>query len=183
MSDNEIIDLYLKRDESAIERTDEKYGAYCKRIAYNILADEFDAEECKNDTYFKLWCTIPPTVPKFLSAFIARIARNAALDKYRVKSREKRGRIDGSLDELGEFIGEENTVAEIAAKELGELITLFLRGESEKARKIFVRRYFYEESIADIAKFYAMTESNVKTTLSRTRAELAEYLRGEEVII
>lgn len=183
MDDSKIISLYLERDETAIERTDEKYGAYCKRIAYNILADEFDAEECKSDTYFKLWKTIPPTVPRIFSAFIAKITRNTALDKYRVKSRERRGRIDESLDELGECIGDENTVAEIGARELGELITRFLRGESEKARKIFVRRYFYEESIADIAKFYALTESNVKTTLSRTRAELAEYLRGEEVIL
>ncbi len=183
MEDEKIIELYFERDESAIEKTAEKYGKYLFKIAYNILYDSATSEECLNDTYYKTWKCIPPTRPKIFSAFLAKITRNTALDKWRHDRSAKRGNLSESLNELSECIGEERIVSELEISELGRLISEFLFSEREIYRKIFVKRYFYGESVAEIAKFYSLTESNVKTSLSRTRLRLKEYLSTKEVKI
>ena len=105
MQDSQIIDLYFKRDQSAISETSLKYGPYCTKIAFNILDDVFDSEECVNETYFKAWQTIPPTVPNHLGAFVGKITRNLAIDRYNKKTAQKRGSYsyEESLDELSEF--------------------------------------------------------------------------------
>ena len=183
MEDRKIIDLYFARDEMAIEKTDEKYGSYLRAIAYNVLFDDGECDECCNDTYYKTWRAIPPERPSVFSAFLAKITRNTALDKYREKNREKRGgRVAESLDELCECVSDGNPALDVELMELGSLISEFLRGEKEVARKIFIRRYFYQDSISQIASFCGFSESNVKTTLSRTRAKLALYLRSKEIV-
>lgn len=183
MQDTDIIALYFERDEQAIEKTDEKYGAYLKKIAFNILCDVFSSEECCNDTYFKVWNSIPPTVPVCFRAFIARITRNLALDKYKAQGATKRGTVTESLDELSECVGEDTISRELDSKEIGAAISDFLKKEGESARIIFVRRYFYCESIKDIAFRLGMTEGAIKTSLSRTRQKLSIHLKARTVFI
>lgn len=178
-SDNEIIGLYMQRDERAITETAEKYGAYCNKIAYNILNDRFESEECVNDTYLRTWNSIPPTMPQILSAFLAKITRNLALDRYKTRKAQKRDGPEISLDELSECLGGRDISDEIEISALGEAISRFLLTENEICRRIFVHRYFYQESIAGIAKFFRISESKVKTSLHRTRLRLAKFL-GEE---
>ena len=183
LDDRNIIELYMNRDERAIDETAEKYGAYCEKIAYNILSDKFDAEECVNDTYLRTWNSIPPTLPRTLSAFLAKITRNIAIDRYKTKHAEKRTNVSISLDELSECVGERDFSDQIEIAAIGSAISRFLYGESEMNRRIFVRRYFFEDSISDIANFYRISESKVKTSLHRTRERLAKFLEKEGVYI
>ncbi len=184
MQDEKIIELYFERDERAISETDEKYGPYCRKIAYNLLSDEFDSEECVNDTYMKAWNAIPPTKPSIFSAFLAKITRNLALDRLKCKGAKKRiDHTPASLDELSECIGGFDFSEELSASELGEIISRFLKTEQKSARIIFIRRYFFEDSIKDIARLLRFSEGNVKTTLHRTRARLAKFLSEEGVFV
>ncbi len=184
MEDVKIIELYFERDESAISATDEKYGKYLLKIAYNILTDKESSKECLDDTYIKTWQVIPPTVPNILSAFLAKITRNIALDRWRLSHAKKReNTVALSLDELSECVGEENLLSSIELSELSELISEFLRGEEERARKIFIRRYFYGDSVSEIAKFLKITKTNAKTTLYRTRKRLNLYLKERMVTL
>ena len=184
MRDEEIIDLYFERNETAIVKTAEKYGAYCTRIALNILSDIFDSEECVNDTYHKVWNTVPPTRPNIFSAFIGRITRNLAIDRYNNRTADKRGgyTVAESLDELCECVGA-NDDAAVDLSDLGQIISSFLKGEKPLIRKIFVRRYFYEDSIEDIASSTGLGRSFIKTSLFRTRKRLAEHLKREGIFI
>ncbi len=183
LQDTEIIELYIRRDESAISETAEKYGAYCEKIAYNILTDKFDAEECVNDTYMHTWNSVPPTIPRILSSFLAKITRNIAIDRYKARSAKKRSCYAESLDELSECVGGGNISDEIEISAIGAAISRFLLGESELSRRVFVRRYFFEDSIADIAKEHLMTEGYVKTMLHRTRKRLADFLKKEDIYV
>lgn len=182
LTDSEIIDLYFERDQLAIKETDEKYGNYLKKIAYNILLDLGDAEECNNEVYFKTWNKIPPEKPNIFSAFLAKISRNTALDKYRAKNAKKRGTLEESLDELSECVGENSIENTLMAKELSAVLSEFLKAQRPESRGIFIRRYFYCDSIKDIAKFYLMSQSAVKTSLSRTRNKLKQFLTEKEVV-
>ena len=184
MLDDQIIDLYFKRDESAITETSLKYGAYCNKIAFNILGDIFDSEECVNDAYHKTWTSVPPTRPKHLGAYVGRITRNVAIDRYNSRMAQKRGghAYEESLDELCECIGSEDSV-DISLMELGAVISNFLKSEKPINRKIFVRRYFYEDSIEDIAKIARLGVSYVKTSLFRTRQRLRLYLAKEGIYV
>lgn len=184
MLDNEIIDLYFERNEQAIDATAEKYGAYCNRIAFNILADIHDSEECVNDTYMKAWNSIPPKRPDVFSAFLAKITRNIAIDRYKGDHANKRAdKLATSIDELYDAIEDNNTWNTLDLAELGDLISKFLYKEKEAARRIFVLRYFYEYSIEDIAHIYATSASYVKTKLHRTRKALAKYLKENGVAV
>lgn len=183
MQDNQIIDLYLKRDESAIAETAEKYGAYCNKIAYNILVDSFEAEECVNDTYLRTWNSIPPTVPRVLSAFLAKITRNLAIDRYKHNNAKKRSGYETSLDELSECIGGKTIADEIEISAIGNAISRFLYDESEMNRRIFVRRYFFEDSIEEIAKAHGLTQGYIRTSLHRIRARLGDFLKKEGIYI
>lgn len=182
MLDTEIIDLYFARDEQAIIETANKYDAYCNKIALNILADIHDAEECVNDTYMKTWDAIPPTRPNIFSAFLAKITRNLALDRYKGSNSQKRAdKFAESLDELGDCVAEDNTWNSLELSELSELISKFLRASKEAPRRIFVLRYFYNYGIDDIAHIYGTTEGYVKVSLFRTRRALAKYLKSQGV--
>ena len=169
----------MQRDERAIDETAKKYGAYCQKIAYNILYDVFDTEECVNDTYMRTWNSIPPTIPKMFSAFLAKITRNLALDKYNSSKAKKRSAIPDSLDELSEVVGGSNISDEMEISELGGAISRFLNEEKPLSRRLFIKRYFFEESIDAIANEHGLTVSNVKVTLHRMRARLADHLAKE----
>lgn len=186
MEDNKIVDLYWQRDEEAIKQTANKYGNYCYSIAYNILSNNEDAQECLNDTYLGAWNAIPPHRPKILATFLGKITRRIALNKWRIKDAKKRGggEVALSFDELEQCIGDNNSVSEeIAEQELIDMINDFLKTVSESDRKIFVCRYFYFESIEEIALRFIFTQSKVKMSLKRTRDKLKDYLLKRGVIV
>ena len=182
MEDFKIIELFFERNENAISETERKYGRYLSKIAFNIL---FDAEECKdcvNDTYMKAWNTIPPQKPNILSTFLGKITRRIAIDVFRKKHAEKRGNSEyaSSLSELDECIPDKFS-AETAFEEkaLSESINCFLSSLSKENRDIFVCRYFYSDSIKDIASFFGTSESKIKSSLFRSRKALKEHLEKE----
>ena len=175
MDDKQIVELYWQRDEQAIAETAAKYETYCMKISQNILSDRADSEENVNDTYLHAWEAIPPQRPAILSAFLGRIARNLALNRYKAKSAQKRqgDAFALSLDELDDCAVSES---ETAAAELGASISAFLRTQSEEVRSMFVLRYFYCESIEELSARFRCGESRIKTTLLRTRRKLKEHL-------
>lgn len=173
MEDREIIELYFSRDESAISKTDEKYGALCRKIIKNILSSDRDAEECLNDLYLSIWNKIPPTVPDNFRNYICRSARNAALSKLRKNSALKRGgEYEISLEELGE-LSQTDFPPDSA---LEDEINAFLKLLDPSTRWVFVRRYWFFDSIKEISALSGFGESKVKQTLKRTREKLGKYL-------
>lgn len=185
MNDQNIIQLYFKRNEKAIYETKRKYGAYCYSIANNILRNHEDSEECVSDTWFKTWNAIPPQKPSRLQSFLARITRNTAIDCYRRQDADKRikGNMLALFDELEECLPDNDSVErEIEANELRQIINMFLHSLPERECNIFLRRYFYAESTAIIAKRYQLQQSNVLMILSRTRNKLKDYLTREEYL-
>ncbi len=182
MEDLKIIELFFDRKEYAVAETERKYGRYLLKIAYNILFDTEDSEECVNDTYMKAWNTIPPQKPKVLSTFLGKITRHLAIDVFRRKHAEKRGNSEFalSLSELDECIPDSfSAEAEFEQKELYENINRFLVSLSKENRDIFVCRYFYSDSIKDIASFFGTSETKIKSSLFRSRKILKEQLLKE----
>ena len=186
MTDDEILDLYRERSESAIHETERQYGRYCKKIAMNILRNEEDSDECVNDTYLNVWNSIPPERPSVFPAFLGRIARNLALDRYKARKAQKRAGDETALllSELEDCIPSGRSVEdEVEAGIIAEAVDRFLSGIGKDDRMFFVRRYWYADSIADIARRFAVGESKVKTNLFRTRNKLRDYLSKEGVTI
>ena len=167
MEDSAIIDLYWAREERALSETDAKYGGYCRSIAHNILKNREDSEECVSDTWLHAWNAMPPQRPSILSSFLGRITRNLSFDRCRRQNAEKRG---GGLLPL-------------ALDELSEAIDRFLRTLPERECSIFLRRYWYVDSVQDIAARYALRENTAKSILFRTREKLRRYLAGEGIIV
>ena len=185
VEDTKIIELFWERSENAISETDAKYGKYCYAIAYNILYSEPDSEECVNDTYLRTWETVPPEKPISLSAYLGRITRNLALDRLDYRTREKRAAgFDVVLDEVSEMLPDASTMPESADDiALREAINSFLRSLDADTRIIFVRRYWYNSTVKDIAADYSLPVGTVKSTLSRTRKRFREYLQKEGIYI
>lgn len=186
MDDNGIIQLYWDRNDQAITATSEKYGHYCKVIAKNILSNEEDAEECVNDTYLNAWNAMPTHWPKYLATFLGKITRNLSFDKYRRDHTKRRGggEIALVLDELTDCVSDADNVEQIIDRqELIKTIDSFVRSLSIDKRNIFVRRYWYADSVSDIARAYGMLQGTVSKTLERTRKQLKAYLaeRGFEL--
>ena len=183
MEDERIISLYWERDESAIQRTEEKYGRYCYAIAYNILHSREDADECVNDTWNGAWNAIPPQRPIRLSGFLARIARNIAIDRYRYDSAQKRGaEVECAIDEYWECIP--NADAPIDDEYvLRQAINGFLASLDTRTRVIFMRRYWYSMSVSDIAEGMRLSESHVSVILHRTRLKFKAYLTKEGIFV
>lgn len=185
MEDKKIIELYFDRNEEAIKLTDKKYGKHCYCIAYRILGNTLDAAECKNDTLLAVWNSIPPARPASFSAFIATLARRNAIDKSRHKNATSRGGKEylTAFEELAECIPDSNDLDDtIDAKELGSIISAFLRRLPKDEQTVFVRRYWYFESIKDIAARYGFSSGKVKMMLSRTRNRLLLQLEKENVL-
>ena len=182
MEDSRIIELYWQRDEDAIAESDLKYGTYCRTIAYNVLHDHEDSEECVNDTWLHAWNTIPPQRPNVLRMFFAKITRNLSFNRYHANTAKKRGggEIPLVLDELAECIADEgDAAAAYEARELGERLRTFVKDLPEREGNIFVRRYFFTDSVTDIAQRYGLTKGHVAVILNRTRKRLRRVLEQE----
>ena len=182
MKDGEIIDLFLLRDESAIAATADKYGKKIAALSERIVGDRQTALECENDVYLKAWNSIPPLEPREnFFAFLAKIARNLSLDRVRLAAREKRNVAVAELsDEIESVIPAQGDVeSAVDGKELSRVISDYLRGISAEKRNVFIRRYWYADSLSEIAERFSISEGKVKTTLYRTRAGLAEHLKKE----
>ncbi|MCM1539909.1 MAG: sigma-70 family RNA polymerase sigma factor [Blautia sp.] len=181
MEDSEIIDLFYARSEQAIAELSRKYGAVCRRVAGNILNSRLDAEECVNDTYLATWNTIPPQRPDPLLTYVCKIVRNLSIMKYHSNTAVKRNSFyDVALDELEECLASSATVeGEITAKELSGLLNRFLETLDRKSRVMFVRRYWYSDSVSEIAERFHMSSNNVSVRLSRIRGRLRKFLKSE----
>ena len=186
MEDNQIIQLYFDRSEDAISQTAVKYGKYCHTIAYNILHNFEDSEECVNDTYLKAWLAIPPQRPRKLAAFLGKITRNLSIDVYRHYTTEKcgGGEMAIALDELGDCISSlGSTNDHVDEMALVDILNCFLASLSSQHRKIFMRRYWYVSSVKEIADEYGITESKVKMFLLRSRNQLKAILEKEGIAL
>lgn len=182
MTDEKIVELYWKRDEDAIVETQQKYGHYLTKIAYNILQDMEDSLESVNDTYMHAWKSIPPHRPNVLSTYLAKITRRVSIDVFRKKHREKRipSEYTSSLSELEECISDTSTTEEkIEVELLAKAISDYLRTISKEARTLFIGRYFFMDSLKDVAKYCGMSEAKAKSMLYRTRCGLKAYLEQE----
>ncbi|MBP3571241.1 MAG: RNA polymerase sigma factor [Clostridia bacterium] len=181
-TEEEIIALYWSRNEEAIRQTADTLGHYCYAVAYNILGNPEDAEECVNDTYLALWNAIPPARPASFKHFVTRILRNLALNRYKEQNRDKRGggQVPLALEELSEVVSDtEDIPADYARKELLESVTRFLRECSPRDRGLFLDRYVRLEPTAVLAKRYGVKEAQVLLILSRTRKKLKAQLEKE----
>lgn len=186
MEDSAIIKLYWAREELALVETESKYGGYCRTIACNILNNREDAEECVNDTYLRAWNSMPPQRPSILGAFLGKITRNVSLDRFKINRAEKRGggQMLLALEELGDCIPEETTMEErVEAAELARCLDSFLRNLPERECCVFLRRYWYVDSVQEIARRYQMAEGSVKSTLYRVRQKLRTHLEKEGVTL
>lgn len=184
MEDRRIVELFLARSEEAIHEIDKKYGRYCHKIAFNILANSEDSEECVNDAYMRVWGSIPPNEPASLSSFIGKITRNLALDKLRQKKSDKRGggEIPLVLDEISEFVSGGDEIERLhESQEIIDALNGFLEKLGKVERGIFIRRYWMMEPIADIAERYGLSVSNTTTMLFRLRGKLKKHLVKEGI--
>lgn len=181
MQDHEIVDLYWARSEDAISQTNIKYGVYCRKIAMNITDNREDSEECVSDTYLSAWDSMPTERPQLLGPFLAAIVRNHALDRYRKSHSKKRGagQLPLVLDELIEIAGSSSAEDEAMKGMLAGHINGFLSELEKRDRIVFVRRYFYVDTLADIAGACDMSESAVKSSLFRLRQKLKSHLEKE----
>ena len=186
MEDIDIVRLYWLRSETAIDETSKKYGGLCFRIACNILQNQEDADECVNDTYFRTWNSIPDNKPSLLSAYLGKITRNLAINKWRQRKSKKRGgeNVTMALGELEECIPSAAGTEKAADDHyLADCMNSFLRTLPEAECNMFLQRYWYMDSIRMIAERYAMSESKVKSQLFRTRRKMKRYLEKEGIRI
>ena len=184
MEDSHIIQLFFDRMESAVEALSVKYGKLCYRIAYNVLTNHADAQECENDTYLRVWDTVPPIWPDNLRAYVSRIVRNLALDRVRYQNRQKRSvATDWTLSELSECIPSSVSVEADADDTVVQALTSYLNTLDDLTRVLFIRRYFYMDSVEMLARQFGMNASSVSTRLTRTRARLKAYLEREGIVL
>lgn len=181
LEDGKIIELFYARSEQAVMELSKKYGAVCRRIAGHILNNRLDVEECVNDAWLGAWNTIPPERPDPLSAYICRIVRNLSITKYHANTAAKRNSFyDVALDELEECLVSAETVeGEITARELSGILDRFLETLEPENRVMFVRRYWYSDSVAEIAERFHMSGNTVSARLFRIRGRLKKFLKSE----
>ncbi len=182
MDDNAIIDLYFARDQQAVQATVQAYGAYCASIAQRILDDRGAAEECVNDAWLKCWQSIPPQRPRSLKSFAGRIVRNLALSALRADAAQKRGggQVRLALEELGEVVsGSDTPEGALDRQAFRAALDGFLAGLPERNRNLFLRRYWYLDSVEQLARRFGMSRTQVTTTLHRLRQRLRVHLEQE----
>jgi RNA polymerase sigma-70 factor (ECF subfamily) len=181
MDDKQVVELYFARAESAITETDRKYGRYCHSIAYHILDSREDAEEVVNDTYLKTWNTIPPNRPDSLKPYVGMISRQLALDRYEAYHTRKRGgQVPLVPEELSECIPDGDSREDIGESiALRDALNKFVRGLPDRAQRVFIQRYWYTCTVAEIARENGMKESAVGVLLFRTRKKLKLFLHKE----
>ncbi len=181
MTDEQIVTLFWNREEQALHESEAAYGDYCRALAERYVSAE-DAQECWSDAMLRTWDAIPPERPTHLRAFFVKLTRNLALDRIRTDSTAKRGGGEGNavLSELAEVLGDRETAeTSAAAKELGEAVNRFVRSLPQREGNVLIRRCFFADTTAEIAKRYDMSEGGVKVMLSRTRKKLRIYLESE----
>lgn len=185
MDDKKIIEMYFARNEKAVDETRTKYGSFINHIAFNILRIPEDAEECENDTYLRLWNAIPPDRPEYFKAYIGKIVRNISISLYRKNTAAKRGSgVDVLLSELEDCIpSSESVEAEIDAKYLSSVISEWLRTLSEENRVIFIKRYWYGESVKDIAAQSDFSPAELSSLLFALRKKLKKELTEKGVTV
>lgn len=184
MEDQEIISQIWERREEGLQALAEKYEHYCYTVSYGILRNTEDVEECVNDTWLRVWDAIPPHQPNNLAGFLAKIVRNLSLNYAQKKHAGKRGGYEGTyvIEELAECISDGKRVEErIESQELVKAIEAFLKRQTAKKRVVFLRRYFYMDSVREIAEKMDMKEGTIKSILSRMRGELQEWLEQEAI--
>lgn len=182
MEDFQIIALYFARNELAIAETGRKYGRLCFNIAHNILYNNEDSEECVNDTYLNTWNTIPPKKPSNFMAFLCKITRNLSLKRLNYNTAQKRNpELLVSFDELEAVLPDEQIQEQVSDKEIGAAISRFLKTVSADSRNVFIRKYWFCDSIKTISERYSFSEGKVKSMLHRTRKGLKEYLEKEGI--
>ena len=182
ISDEQIVELYWQRDEQAINETDFKYKRFLLSVAYNIVNDTSDSEECLNDTYLDAWNSIPPAKPTLLQAFLATIMRRNAIDCYKARKRQKRiaSELTVALSEVEGFVADEGDIySEADAKELGRTISAFVRSLSDRRMYIFMSRYYFARPIKEISKLLNCSESTVNKEISAIKRDLFESLKKE----
>lgn len=186
MKDTQILDLFWERNEQAISESEKTYGHYCHSIAYNILHDNDDSDECVNDTWMRAWNVIPPKRPDRLAVFLGTITRNLSIDRWKRKRALKRGsgEMEVALDELAECIPTAHSTEDaVETAELERMINKFLHSIPDRDCNVFLRRYWFMEEYNSIADRYGMKLNTVKTSLHRTREKLKIYLEGEGVVL
>lgn len=185
MDDEGIIALYWARSEAAIAETDNRYGAYCHRISFDILHSREDAEECVSDTWLRAWNAIPPEQPRSLSAFLGRITRNLSLDQWKRNHTKKRSgcQISLALEELEQCIPASRVTEAVERMALASAIERFLDTLPEQSCHIFIRRYWHLYAVKEIARQYGLRENTVKSILFRTRNSLRTFLEKEGIAI
>ena len=182
VSDEYIIELFWQRDQSAIDKTDRKYGRYLYTVAYNLLHDPLDCEECKNSTYLGAWNAIPPDRPDVFKAYLTKIMRRISINRFKEKTRQKRvpSELTESLSELGlDPVDRSTPEEELEAIELGRVISRYLRGLDDRGRCVFISRYYFADPIKQIAKNFGVTESAIYKELTAIRDGLKEHLERE----
>lgn len=186
ISDEQIVELYWQREESAIEETDRRYGRILFGIAYNILHDRSDSEECRNDVYLDVWNAIPPTRPAAFSAFITQIMRRIAIDRYRAKSSRKRipSEMTVSMEDLENSLHSENSVeAEYIAEEVGKVINDYVKTLTERRRYIFIDRFYLAETVDSIASDLSVSVHTVYREIDRVKAGLKLHLERNGIFV
>ena len=184
MEDERIITLYFDRSESAIAETDRKYGRLCFDVANRILCSRPDSEECVSDTYLGVWNAIPPTRPQSFRAFLIRITRNISLSRLRKNLAQRRNAaVELSLDELAGMLPDESISPEMTDGTVAEMINEFLDSIDRDAKNIFLRKYWFFDTVAEICERSGFSESKVKSSLLRTREKLRAYLTERGVMI
>ena len=185
MEDHKIIEMYLQRDENAVIQTEQKYTKYCRTIAVHIQHNPEDADETLNDTWLAAWTSIPPHIPQCLKTFLGRLTRNISLNRVRSENTLKRGSAEMRVvfDEINEWlISSQDIEEEVSEQELANEIDLFLDSISDTERNVFVRRYWYMQSIVEIAEAHNFSESKVKSMLFRIRKKLFMRLKKENYL-
>ncbi len=185
MEDRQIVALYLARDERALAETIDKYGAALHSLSYRIVQNDADAEECESDTYERAWNSIPPHTPyTYLFAYLARITRQVSLNLVKHNGRQKRSALFVSLaDELEECLSHDSVESALDEVEIAQAISDFLRSLDPTARKIFIRRYWYMESPAEISRHFGFTQGKVTSLLFRTRCALRKSLTERGIFL
>ena len=186
IADEQIIEMYWTRDEQAIKETDNKYGQFLFRIAYNILHDSLDCEECQNDTYLGVWNAIPPTRPNVFQAFITQIMRRIAINRYKEKTSKKRipSELTVSMEDVYNTLHSDETIdAEYTSAEVGRLINDYVRDLSDRQRYIFIDRYYLAESVETIAADLEISVATVYREMDKIKQGLKIYLERNEVYI
>ena len=186
IADEQIIELYWQRNETAIQETDKKYGQFLFKIAYNILHDRLDCEECQNDTYLGVWNAIPPTRPIAFPAFITQIMRNIAINRFKEKTSKKRipSELTVSIEDVNNILHSDDTVAaEYEAEEVGKIINDYVRQLSDRQRYIFIDRFYLAEPVETIANDLSISVPTVYREIDKIKQGLKSYLERNDIFI